>query len=82
MLDNFCTGKRSNLAHLEGKVELVEGDLVDRAAVERALNGVKIVFHQAALASVPRSVAAPLDTNCGLRDGHGQSARRRPASAA
>jgi UDP-glucose 4-epimerase len=48
---------------LQGKVELVEGDLQDRAAVERALEGVEIVFHQAALASVPRSVAAPLDTN-------------------
>ncbi len=63
VLDNLCTGKRANLAHLAGKVELIEGDLVDRAAVERALDGVAIVFHQAALASVPRSVVAPLDTN-------------------
>jgi UDP-glucose 4-epimerase len=63
VLDNLSTGKRANLAHLQGKVELVEGDLQDRAAVERALEGVEIVFHQAALASVPRSVAAPLDTN-------------------
>ncbi len=63
VLDNLSTGKRSNLAHLAGKVELIEGDLVDRTAVERALDGVAIVFHQAALASVPRSVAAPLDTN-------------------
>jgi nucleoside-diphosphate-sugar epimerase len=36
---------------------------VDRAAVERALDGVEVVFHEAALASVPRSVVAPLDTN-------------------
>ncbi len=63
ILDNLCTGKRANLEHLAGKFELIEGDLVDRAAVERALNGVEIVFHQAALASVPRSVVAPLDTN-------------------
>lgn len=63
VLDNLSTGKRANLAHLADKVELVEGDLVDRAAVDRALEGVKIVFHQAALASVPRSVAEPLDTN-------------------
>lgn len=63
VLDNLSTGKRANLAHLADKVELVEGDLVDRAAVDRALDGVKIVFHQAALASVPRSVAEPLDTN-------------------
>jgi UDP-N-acetylglucosamine/UDP-N-acetyl-alpha-D-glucosaminouronate 4-epimerase len=63
VLDNLSTGKRENLEHLAGKVELIEGDLVDRAAVERALVGVDIVFHEAALASVPRSVAAPLDTN-------------------
>jgi UDP-glucose 4-epimerase len=63
VLDNLSTGKPANLAHLEGKVEFVEGDLQDRAAVERALDGVEVVFHQAALASVPRSVAAPLDTN-------------------
>ncbi len=63
VLDNLSTGKRENLEHLTGKVELIEGDLVDRAAVERALVGVDIVFHEAALASVPRSVAAPLDTN-------------------
>lgn len=63
VLDNLCTGKRTNLAHLEGKVEFIEGDLQDRAAVEKALDGIEVVFHQAALASVPRSVAAPLDTN-------------------
>ena len=63
VLDNLCTGKQANLAHLAGKVDFVEGDLVDRVAVERALAGVEIVFHQAALASVPRSVVAPLDTN-------------------
>jgi UDP-N-acetylglucosamine/UDP-N-acetyl-alpha-D-glucosaminouronate 4-epimerase len=63
VLDNLSTGKRANLAHVASKVELIEGDLVDRAAVERALAGVQIVFHEAALASVPRSVAAPLDTN-------------------
>src|SRR3989304_6125604 len=61
VFDNLSTGKRANLEHLAGQVELIEGDLVDRAAVERALAGVEIVFHQAALASVPRSVAAPLE---------------------
>jgi len=63
VLDNLCTGKRANLAHLEGRIDFVEGDLRDRAVVEQALAGVEVVFHQAALASVPRSVAAPLDTN-------------------
>lgn len=63
VLDNLSTGKRSNLDHLEGRFEFVEGDLVNRSDVERALDEIDIVFHQAALASVPRSVAAPLDTN-------------------
>jgi UDP-glucose 4-epimerase len=63
VLDNFNTGKRGNLEHIVGKFELIDGDLTDRAAVERAVKGVEVVFHQAALASVPRSVAQPLDTN-------------------
>jgi UDP-glucose 4-epimerase len=63
ILDNFNTGKHANIRHLEPRVELIEGDLTDRAAVERAVQGAEVVFHQAALASVPRSVAQPLDTN-------------------
>jgi UDP-glucose 4-epimerase len=63
VLDNFSTGKRENLAHLKDKIELIEGNLVDPAIVKRALEGIDIVFHEAALASVPRSVMVPLDTN-------------------
>jgi UDP-glucose 4-epimerase len=63
VLDNLSTGHRKNLTPLGNRVEFIEGDLVDRAAVERALEGVEVVFHEAALASVPRSVVAPLDTN-------------------
>src|SRR3954467_9448837 len=63
VLDNLCTGRPQNLSHLPAKVAFVEGDLVNQRDVERALDGVEIVFHEAALASVPRSVVAPLDTN-------------------
>ncbi len=68
VFDNFSTGHRSNLAHLEkhvsaGRLEVVEGDLCNPAAVVKAVAGVDGIFHQAALASVPRSVEAPLDTN-------------------
>jgi UDP-glucose 4-epimerase len=63
VLDNLCTGNRRNLDHVASRVEFVEGDLVNRRDVERAVDGVEVVFHQAALASVPRSVDAPLDTN-------------------
>jgi UDP-glucose 4-epimerase len=60
VLDNLSTGKRDNLAHLKDRVELVEGDVADPKAVARAIDGVEVVFHQAAMASVPRSVAEPL----------------------
>ena len=63
VLDNLSTGHRKNLAPFEGKIDFIEGDLVNARDVERALEGVEVVFHQAALASVPRSVDAPLDTN-------------------
>ena len=63
VLDNLDTGKRENLAHLGDKVEFIAGSVADPKAVAQAVDGVELVFHQAALASVPRSVAAPLDTN-------------------
>lgn len=61
-VDNFVTGKRTNLVGLEA-MEFVEGDLVDARVCERVCEGVEIIFHEAALASVPRSVADPLSTN-------------------
>jgi UDP-glucose 4-epimerase len=63
VLDNLSTGHRQNVARLSGRVEFIEGDLVSRKDVERAIDGADVVFHQAALASVPRSVESPLDTN-------------------
>src|SRR5215471_7326937 len=63
ILDNLCTGHYSNVANLADRVDFVQGDLCNSGDVARALDGVEVVFHQAALASVPRSVAAPLDTN-------------------
>lgn len=63
VLDNLDTGSRDNLAHLGDKVEFIEGDITNPEAVAKAAAGVDVVFHEAALASVPRSVAAPLDTN-------------------
>ncbi|MCA9147988.1 MAG: SDR family oxidoreductase [Planctomycetales bacterium] len=63
VLDNLSTGFRSNLSHCGDGVELIEGDICDEALVAQAVEGVDCVFHQAALASVPRSVKQPLDTN-------------------
>ncbi|MGH7893531.1 MAG: SDR family oxidoreductase [Candidatus Binatia bacterium] len=62
VFDNFVTGRRDNLEAL-GRIELVEGDLRDPAAVRRAVDGVEGVFHQAALRSVPRSVDDPMSSN-------------------
>lgn len=61
-IDNFISGKRGNLAGLEA-MDFVEGDLRDEAVCAKACQGVEIVFHEAALASVPRSVADPASTH-------------------
>lgn len=61
-VDSFITGKRSNLSGLE-TLEFIEGDLNDPNVCARACEGVEIVFHEAALASVPRSVEDPVSTN-------------------
>src|SRR4051794_3585913 len=63
VLDNFSTGCPDNLAAVRGRVEVLDGDITDAETVRRALRGVEVVFHQAALASVPRSVADPLATH-------------------
>ncbi len=63
IFDNLSTGTPANFAAFADKVEFVQGDLVDLAAVTKAVAGVDCIFHEAALASVPRSVEAPLDTH-------------------
>jgi len=63
VLDNFSTGRRENLASFLDHIELVEGDLRDLPTVRRAVEGVDYVLHQAALPSVPRSIADPLASN-------------------
>jgi UDP-glucose 4-epimerase len=63
VLDNFSTGRRTNLAEFADQIELIEGDIRDRAVVERAVDGMDYVLHQAALGSVPRSVQDPVTSN-------------------
>jgi UDP-glucose 4-epimerase len=60
VVDSLITGYRSNLAHLEGAYEWIEGDLADFEVCRAAVEGVSTVFHQAAIPSVPRSVREPL----------------------
>ncbi len=63
VLDNFSTGKRENLTEVERRIEVVEGDLNDPAALSRAVSGVDYVFHEAAIPSVPRSVDEPVESH-------------------
>ncbi len=63
ILDNLVTGYRENLEEISGDFEFIEGDLNDDAALLRAVEGAELVFHQAALPSVPRSVENPTETH-------------------
>lgn len=63
VLDNFSTGRRENLENLSGELEVIEGDVTDLATVRSAIQGVEYVFHEAAIASVHRSVADPISTD-------------------
>jgi nucleoside-diphosphate-sugar epimerase len=60
--DSLITGKRSNLDHIPD-IEFLEGDLADLSFAQRAVDGVTYVLHQAAIPSVPRSVADPITSN-------------------
>jgi UDP-N-acetylglucosamine/UDP-N-acetyl-alpha-D-glucosaminouronate 4-epimerase len=63
VLDNFATGRRENLILDSDEIDLVEGDVQSYERVHTAVRGCELVFHQAALPSVPRSVQDPLTTN-------------------
>ena len=56
VVDNLSTGKRQNLSHVPS-VEFIEGDLADLDVARRAVKGIDYVLHQAAIPSVPRSIA-------------------------
>jgi UDP-N-acetylglucosamine/UDP-N-acetyl-alpha-D-glucosaminouronate 4-epimerase len=60
VLDNLSTGKMENLAGFRDRIEFIEGDIRDLETCRKAVAGVETVFHEAALASVVRSVADPL----------------------
>jgi len=63
VLDDFSTGKRQNLAPFVGDIRLIEGDIRDPNAVSKAVRGVDVIFHEAAVPSVPRSVREPRFTH-------------------
>jgi nucleoside-diphosphate-sugar epimerase len=63
IIDDLSTGHRENLAEIGGEVDFIQASLTDQKAVSRALRDVELVFHEAAIPSVPRSVAAPTETH-------------------
>jgi nucleoside-diphosphate-sugar epimerase len=58
-IDNFATGKRSNIEPLSSSIDFREVDLRDARGVQKACEGVDYVLHQAAIASVPQSIEQP-----------------------
>ena len=69
IIDDLSTGSIENIEEISGDFEFIEGDINDDAAVKRAIEGAEIVFHQAALPSVPRSVEDPAETHRVCVDG-------------
>ena len=61
-LDNYSTGRPENLAHCADRIEMIEGDIRDLPTCRRACMEIDFVFHEAALGSVPRSLADPATT--------------------
>jgi nucleoside-diphosphate-sugar epimerase len=63
VLDNLSSGRRANLADVQARIEWIEGDILDAATMRRAAEGVEVIFHEAAIPSVPRSMKAPLPSH-------------------
>ncbi len=63
VLDDLSTGYLANLSDLGGEVDFIQASVNDATALKRALEGVELVYHQAAIPSVPRSVANPRETH-------------------
>ena len=64
IVDNLVTGKFENVSNFSNHVDFIEGDLSDPIVATRAVTDVEIVFHEAAIPSVPRSVKDPFPTQC------------------
>ena len=69
VLDDLSTGHRENLDEIRGDFEFVQGSVADEELLLKALDGVELIFHEAAIPSVPRSVEAPRQTHIASVDG-------------
>ena len=69
VLDDLSTGHRENLDEIEGDVDFIQGSVADEQLLAKALENVELIFHEAAIPSVPRSVEAPRNTHVASVDG-------------
>jgi nucleoside-diphosphate-sugar epimerase len=69
ILDDLSTGHRENLEEIGGDIDFIQGSVADEEQLNKALDGVELVFHEAAIPSVPRSVEDPRQTHIASVDG-------------
>ena len=69
VLDDLSTGHRENIEEIGGDLDFIEGSVANEALLKKALDGVEVVFHEAAIPSVPRSVEEPRQTHIASVDG-------------
>ena len=69
VLDDLSTGHRENIDEIGGDVDFIQGSVADEALLNKVLENVELVFHEAAIPSVPRSVEAPRQTHIASVDG-------------
>src|SRR6185295_12222066 len=69
ILDDLSTGHRENVDEIKGDVDFIEGSVADNELVSRVMDGVEVVFHEAAIPSVPRSIENPRQTHIASVDG-------------
>jgi len=69
VLDDLSTGHRENIEEIGGDLDFIEASVADQQLLNKALEGVEVVFHEAAIPSVPRSVEAPRQTHVASVDG-------------
>ena len=68
VIDDLSTGHRENLEEINGDVDFIHASVASETALSRALEDVEIVFHEAAIPSVPRSVENPQETHVACVD--------------
>src|SRR5437867_4176417 len=69
IVDDLSTGHRHNLDGLSGDIEFIEGSVANQPLMSRVLEGAEVVFHEAAIPSVPRSVENPTQSHIASVDG-------------